>query len=101
MAAGCVAPGSSRASRDRIVTPSTWRCALCPSRGEGGVAGADYPLPVALVASLLLEEELEHNPTLGSPSSEDEDEVWDAESLLVSLVKSISPFPVSFFWCRS
>jgi len=45
-----VAPGPTCASQvTMVVSPSTRRCMLCPPRGQGRVAGADYPPPVALV----------------------------------------------------
>lgn len=48
-----VAPGPTCASQVPMVkSPSTQRCTLCPPRGQGRVAGADYPLSVTPEASL-------------------------------------------------
>ncbi len=109
---GSIPPGSICAPQISIVFPSTWRYMLCPSPGWGEVAGTHYPSLAALILSLLLIEVLERDPSLLEPSlSSNEDwELWDAESSLVSSlwVWSISSsFPFfglleSFFlWVRS
>ncbi len=64
---------------------------LCPSRGKGGVAGADYPPLVAPEASVFSLEDLECDPSSLEPKSTEDDElVWDAKSS-VRLVRSTKP----------
>jgi hypothetical protein len=60
--------------------------------GFGGVAGSDYPPPVALGPSSSLLEVMEHDPSSLPPSSSDDEdkELWGAESLPVLWVRSTS-----------
>ncbi len=86
------------------VAPSTWCCMLCSSCGWWGVAGANYLLLVVPVSSSLSLEALECNPLSlkleSSLDDEDDELIWDAESM-VSLVKSTIPTAELAFLCTA
>ena len=93
-----VAPGPTCASQvTMVVSPSTRCCTLCPPRGQGRVAGADYPPPVALVMlPSPLDEAWERDRSLPEPVLSPELKlVLDAESLS-SPVISTTDFAFSF-----
>ena len=93
-----VAPGPTCASQVPMVeSPSTRRCTLCPPRGQGRVAGADYPPPVALMMlPSPLDEAWERDRSSPEPVLSPELElVLDAESSS-SPVISTTDFAFSF-----
>ncbi len=80
-----------------VVSPSTRRCTLCPPRGQGRVAGANYPPPVALVMlPSPLDEAWERDQSLLEPVLSPELElVLDAESSLPPVI-STTDVAISF-----